>query len=86
MSDGEDSVHSSDSETETQPKKAKILVHKRLTWRSQDVNTLFRKLDRRISKKRSKRGSSMVIHRREGPPSDRTAPPDAPAWAVVEGL
>ena len=49
-----------------------------LPWRSQELNDLFLKLDR----KRPQRSASMTIERRDGSPSEREAPDDAPEFAL----
>ena len=44
---------------------------------------MMARLDRKIARRRSQRGASMVIKRVEGPPSNREAPEDAPEFAVT---
>ena len=51
-------------------------------WRSSQVNSLFRRLDRKSARKRSQRSASMMIERKDGPPSTREVPEDAPAFAL----
>ena len=68
------------SEDENVPKK-KVLCRRPLPWRSQELNNFFVKLDRKANRKRSQRSASMMIERRDGSPSEREAPDDAPEFA-----
>ena len=69
------------SEDENVPKK-KVLCRRPLPWRSQELNNFFVKLDREANRKRSQRSASMTIQRRDGSPSEREAPDDAPEFAL----
>ncbi|KXJ06348.1 hypothetical protein AC249_AIPGENE12531 [Exaiptasia diaphana] len=86
MSDESDDNNISDdgsnSDGENNEPKTKVIVVKKLTWRSDELNQAFKKLDRRLARRRSAKGNSMVIKRREGPPSSRTVPEGAPGWAM----
>ena len=42
----------------------------------------FSRLDRKSARKQSQRSASMTIDRKDGPPSTREAPEDAPAFAL----
>ena len=79
-SDEEDRSSGSESET---PQRVKVFLTKKLTWRSRELNEIIGRLDKRVSKKRSPKGNSMVIERKQGRPSNRKAPEDAPAWALA---
>ena len=69
------------SEDENVPKK-KVLCRRPLPWRSQELNNFFVKLDWKANRKRSQRSASMTIERRDGSPSEREAPDDAPEFAL----
>ncbi|CAH3020705.1 unnamed protein product [Porites evermanni] len=69
------------SDDENVPRK-KVLCRRPLPWRSQELNNLFLKLDQKANRKRSQRSSSMTIDRRDGSPSEREAPDDAPEFAL----
>ena len=45
-------------------------------WRSSELNSLFSRLDRKGARKRSQRSASVMIERKDGPPSTREAPED----------
>jgi len=82
----EQSGHESNDEDQSgdeRPPRPKVLAVKKLTWRSRELNDLMKRLDRRIVRRRSAKGHSMAIKRKEGPPSSRSAPSDAPEWTVV---
>ena len=72
------------SEDENFPRK-RVLCRRPLPWRSQELNNLFLKLDRKANRKQSPRSSSMTIDRRDGSPSERKAPDDAPEFALLWG-
>lgn len=80
--DSSDDIDNAGSDDSTVVPKTKVLVVKRLTWRSRELNETIKKLDRRVAKRRSPKGNSMRIERRDGPPSSRQAPEDAPGWAL----
>ena len=69
------------SEDENVPKN-KVLCRRPLPWRSQELNNFFVKLDRKANRKRSQRSASMMIERKDGSPSEREAPDDAPEFAL----
>ncbi|CAH3185829.1 unnamed protein product [Porites lobata] len=69
------------SEDDNVPKK-KVLCRRPLPWRSQELNNFFVKLDRKANRKRSQRSASMMIERKDGSPSEREAPDDAPEFAL----
>ena len=56
------------------PQRKKVLVCRHLPWRSQELDSLIKLLDRKISRKKSARSATMCIERRTGQPSTRTAP------------
>ena len=75
-SDGED----------TEPKEAtKVLVKRRLLWRSEYVNDLFVELDKRTEKRRrrSQKGGACAMKRRVGGASTREKPEDCEDFASV---
>ena len=72
------------SEDENFPRK-RVLCRRPLPWRSQELNNLFLKLDWKANRKQSQRSSLMTIDRRDGSPSQRKAPDDAPEFALSEG-
>lgn len=63
----------SDDDGAASPRK-KVLIVKPLPWRSQEVSSLFRYLDRKNQRQRGARSLSMVIERRTGAPSTRPQP------------
>ena len=61
----EDNLDQEDSsEDENVPRKKKVLIRRPLPWRSQELNTLFLKLDRKANRKVSKK--CLDDHREEG--------------------
>ncbi|KXJ16818.1 hypothetical protein AC249_AIPGENE22806 [Exaiptasia diaphana] len=83
VAESEEEANSSDSESEMTPvRKTRYFKIRRLTWRSQELDSIFKKLDKRVKRRRTSKGSSMVLERREGQPSRRQPPHDAPAWAI----
>ena len=82
MSESDESSAEMQSDDECGVPKPKVLVVKKLTWRSRELNELMAKLDKKIARKRSQKGQSMLIKRKVGPPSTRMAPMDAPKWAI----
>lgn len=81
MSEDNSAGGNSSSEDEAAPKK-KVLCRRPLQWRSMELNSLFSRLDRKSTRKQSQRSASMTIQRKDGPPSTREAPEDAPAFAL----
>ena len=77
----DNSAENSSSEDEA-PSKQKVLCRRPLMWRSSELNSLFSRLDRKSARKGSQRSASMMIERKDGPPSTREAPEDAPAFAL----
>lgn len=75
---------SSGSDLESSSKK--VLCVKPLPWRSRELNVMMTSLDRKNARRRSQRGASMLIERRQGPPSTRAAPDDAPEFALSTSL
>lgn len=75
---------SSGSDLESSSKK--VLCVKPLPWRSRELNVMVTSLDRKNARRRSQRGASMLIERRQGPPSTRAAPDDAPEFALSTSL
>ena len=74
----------SGSEDDEEPK-VKILVKRKLPWRSCYVNELFAELDKGTEKRRrrSKHVGSMTMERREGWASTRKEPVDCEAYALM---
>ena len=63
--------------------KKKMLLTKKLPWRSDHLEETLKNLDRKCQRKRSTRASSMLLKRRGTDiASARLAPIDAPRWAV----
>ena len=81
MSEDNSAVGSSSSGDEEAPKR-KVLCRRPLQWRSRELDSLFSRLDRKSARKQSQRSASMTIERKDGPPSTREAPEDAPAFAL----
>ena len=81
MSEDNSAGANSSSEDEEAPKR-KVLCRRPLQWRSMELNSLFSRLDRKSARKQSQRSASMTIDRKDGPPSTREAPEDAPAFAL----
>ena len=81
MSEDDSAGGNSSSEDEDAPKR-KFLCRRPLQWRSMELNSLFSRLDRKSARKQSQRSASMMIERKDGPPSTREAPEDAPAFAL----
>ena len=83
LSEQEDNEgYSSDSDAEPGPQR-KYLCIKPLPWRSRELNDLMVRLDRKIARRRSQKSARMVLERKQGPPSMRQAPDDAPEFAVM---
>jgi len=61
----------------------KVLCRRPLTWRSENLTSLFSRLDRKYERRLSQRSESMMIKRRDGPPPERKAPDDAPQFALL---
>ena len=80
ISDQDESGSGSDTE-QAVPKARKFAVNI-LTWRSGEVDNLFKVLDKKVSRKQHAQGKRMRFERCEGGASPRTAQLDAPAWAV----
>ena len=72
----------SSSDSEAEEPKRKSLCTKPLLWRSEELNVLMVRLDRKIARRLSQRGASMQIQRFPGPSSTRPAPDDAPEFAI----
>ena len=68
---------------ESSAPKRKMLLTKKLPWRSEHLEETLKNLDRKSQRKRSRRASSMLLKRRGTEiASARLAPIDAPRWAV----
>lgn len=81
----EDNTHGEEDQSsgdEDGPRR-KVLCRRPLTWRSENLTSLFSRLDRKYKKRLSQRSESMMIKRRDGPPSERKAPDDAPQFALL---
>lgn len=59
----------------------RTFVIRPLAWLSDEATTLMSSLDRKASRRRSERGSEMMIKRKIGMPSVRGCPEDCPEWA-----
>ena len=81
-SEDEEEESSAASDDEDAPPKRKVLCRRPLPWRSEELNGLFKRLDRKNMLKQSQRSSSMMIRRIDGPPSTRKEPAEAPQFAV----
>ena len=82
MSSEESMTDDSDNEEQDQEKK-KMFARKTLPWRSDEVDDMFKSLDRKAARRRSERAAAMVVKRRVTVnASVRLAPPDAPRWAI----
>ena len=79
----EDNLDQENSSDDENVLRKKVLCRRSLPWRSQELNNLFLKLDQKANWKRSQRSSSMTIDRRDGSPSEREAPDDAPEFALL---
>ncbi|XP_068756053.1 uncharacterized protein [Montipora capricornis] len=64
------------------PNKKRLCVRP-LPWRSNEVNGLMARLDRKIAQRQSQRASNMVMERTVGPASLREAPDYAPGFALA---
>jgi len=71
---------SSGSDLESLSKK--VLCVKPLPWRSRELNVVMTSLDHKNVRRRSQSSASMLVERRQGPPSTRAAPDDAPEFAL----
>ena len=80
-SEDEEEESSAASDDDAAPKR-KVLCRRPLPWRSEELNGVFKRLDRKTMRKQSQRSSSMMIRRIDGPPSTRKAPAEAPQFAV----
>ena len=78
----EEPADNSGSDSDVEEPKRKSLCTKPLLWRSDEMNSLMVRLDRKVARRLSQRGASMRIQRNPGPPSTRPAPDDAPEFAV----
>ena len=81
MSEDNSAGWNSSSEDEDAPKR-KVLCRRPLQWRSMELNSLFSGLDRKGARKQSQHSASMMIERKDGPPSTQESPEDAPAFAL----
>ena len=72
------------SESDAEPgSQRKHLCIKPLPWRSRELNDLMARLDRKIARRQSQKSAGMVLKRKQGPPSMRQAPDDAPEFALM---
>lgn len=80
----EDNTHGEEESSgdEDVPKR-KVLCRRPLTWRSENLTSLFSRLDCKYKRRLSQRSESMMIKRRDGPPSERKTPDDAPQFALL---
>ena len=79
----EDATSGDDSSGDEDAPKRKVLCRRPLAWRSENLNSLFARLDRKNKRRQSQRSDSMMMKRRDGPPSEREAPDDAPEFALL---
>ena len=68
-----------DEETDTED--SKCFIKRSSSWWCEKLNALIKKLDKRHLKK--KNNSKPSKERRVGPESGRSAPSNAPSWAIV---
>ena len=81
-SEAEHDDEGSETDESSAPKR-KMLLTKKLPWRSEYLEETLKNLDRKSQRKRSRRASSMLLKRRGTEiASARRAPIDAPRWAV----
>ena len=82
-SEAEHDNEDSQTEESSAPPKKKVLITKKLPWRSEHLEETLKHLDKKSQRKRSARASSMLLKRRGTEiASARLAPIDAPRWAV----
>ena len=74
----EDNTSGDDSSGDEDAPKRKVLCRRPLAWRSENLNSLFARLYRK-----NKRSESMMMKRKDGSPSEREAPDDAPEFALL---
>ncbi|XP_070546737.1 uncharacterized protein [Ptychodera flava] len=65
-------------------KRAKALRRRPQSWRAKRVDDVFDILDKKHCKKLKKMGGGFIHTRQDGAPSLRSAPEDAPVWAVKQ--
>ena len=75
----------SDEETDTED--SNTFLKRSLTWRSDKLNRLIQKLDKRyVDSRKRKENSKPLKNRKDGPLSERSQPACAPKWAIAEVL
>ena len=72
---------SSEDDREQQSSKKK-LIRKKLSWRSQELQSVFNSLDRQLERRRSDRAKAMCLEIKVEGVSDRRQPDNAPEWAI----
>ena len=60
----------------------RLIVVRPLTWMSPKLRTTIRMIDNKYAESQNKRSRNQTARRREGDPSTRAAPANAPAFAV----
>ena len=81
-SEAENDIEDAQTDESSAPKR-KMLLTKKLPWRSEHLEETLKNLDRKSQRKRSSRASSMLLKRRGTEiASARLAPVDAPRWAL----
>ncbi|XP_032238853.2 uncharacterized protein LOC116618840 [Nematostella vectensis] len=77
----------SDGENEGSDEEAPKLLYKhKLPWRSEEADSLMAYLEKKVRKGRGQRSTNMMYRRKDGANSKKTAPIDAPDWAVKHQL
>ncbi|XP_065894554.1 uncharacterized protein [Dysidea avara] len=71
----------SEDDREQQSSKKK-LIRKKLSWRSQELQSVFDSLDRKLERRRSDRAKAMCLEIKVEGVSDRRQPDNAPEWAI----
>jgi hypothetical protein len=78
-----ESTHYISSEESEEEGDSKVLMKRQKLWRSSWLDERFSMLDKK-SLERNKGKGATYIKRTTGTPSERSAPEDAPEWAVIE--
>ena len=80
-----DSDNSEENDTPSRNSQKKILWYHELVWRSSELDSYIKSLDRKIERRRSTKGKQMVLPIKKDDPariSSRQPPEGAPEWAV----
>ena len=63
----EDNISGDDSSGDEDAPRRKVLCRRPLTWRSENLNSLFAQLDRKNKIRQSQKSQSMMMKRRDDP-------------------